>query len=212
MKRIILAVAALVFAAGCTQENGISLGNARKLNDSCTPGTETELRGSGQFDTAVTNSYIASFEVVSSLEARTIQVGSDVLLKGNQNDAILNQLVLNYATTPATSLKQEILPLLFRVSAGSTTNFLTTDVIGPQAKEAIRARVAANGDQMQILVRVQLKGNLASGSPISSNEVLFPVRAYFYDPGCGGTLTGSPTGACGNNGQDESIASCGTTP
>jgi len=212
MKRILIVASALALAVGCAPENGLSLGNAHALDDSCVQSGNKVLRSSGRFNVARTLSYVASFDVASVLEARTLQVGSDVLVGSNRNDAILNQLVLNYASTPSLGLKQEILPLLLRIPASSADNFLTTDIIGPLAAESLRARLTTNGDQAEVLVRIQLKGALAGGGAIATNEILFPVQAYFQIPNCPGTVSISKAGACGNDGQDESVLTCSTTP
>jgi hypothetical protein len=194
MKRSLLIAILAASASACVEGNNpVQLLEAiPKDPKTCEPGNTALIRGRLNYDAG--QHYYTTFSLFSPLEAATGSSG--VGFYGEE-------FVYNYTSkNPSVSFKEESLPIYFVVQANTEGSWVGVDLIGDDARKKLEAAVPAAPDAMTLLVQFKLKGKLASGKTVETNEVTYPIEISRQ----GGCTTGTPAAPadspCAFPGQD----------
>lgn len=169
MKRLWFIAIFAATATACVEGNNpVQLIQAFPLNESCEKGASPLIRGKLNFNAST--SYEIGFTLFSPLASET----SDTSPAGFYAE----EVVLSYeARNPKVSLSDESEPIFAVVEAGAQPDsaFLRVNLIGTEARKKLDSAVPSAPLSMTLLTTVKLKGKLASGKSVETNEVTFPI-------------------------------------
>jgi hypothetical protein len=172
-----------ILAAGVTAcvegNNPVQLVNAFPLTDSCDLADKARLRGMLNFNAGT--SYNIAFTLYSPLE---VAPGDNASPAG----FTAQEIILSYeARNPKVTLNEESEPIYFVVPPGADTeSYIALNLIGTEARKKLDTVVPIAPDFMTLLATVKLKGRLASGKEVETNEATYPIditRANSCGPG-----------------------------
>jgi hypothetical protein len=215
MKPLLTASLALVFAAGCSiNDSAVRILGARPLDVVDEGGTECETRDeqllSGSLDIAAQSSYIIQLDMESDLQAINTTSGGQVIADPSRNNFYGRTIFFEYSSTPALTFELEEVPIHFVVEPQSDSA-VRLGLISFKAAQVLSSAVLP-GDVVELAVGLEIRGQLASGQPIRTNKITYPITIYNSGfAGCpAGTLLrrNGPCGATG--GQDGTVPSCCT--
>lgn len=195
----IVAFSALPLEAECTLETG----------------DDFVARTAGSLDLAGSTAYFIDLRLRSGLQENSLEVGDRELEATGRNDFRASEIVLTYETEPAAGFETETIPVFFSIPpSGDSLSVLRTDLIGPKAAEKLLSFVPVTAagtprQTVQLLVTVQLRGTLASGQAVETNEATYPITVYRTDfTGCAAGETLALNGPCGTTGGQDSPIVC----
>ncbi|WP_224243983.1 hypothetical protein [Hyalangium gracile] len=199
MKRLLVIAILSAAATACVEGNNpVQLIGARPLSATecgTRAGDIDQYRGS--LDFALSKHYYMTFGLYSPLNQEQSTVGTGF---------IGEEIVYNYESLGVKgSFKEETLPIYFVVGAGADPDesFIAVDLIGADARTKLESLVPAEPDVMTLLATIKIKGKLASGRGVETNEVTYPIELT-RGVGCLENQTARPTAdfPCANPGQD----------
>lgn len=219
MRIQVLAITLLTVLAptACTVPNdsSIRLLNAHALttgvasSGTCAAQTIGIYRGS--LDLAGNTRYILQFEVESTLQSIVTTVPPDTVANQSRNEFVAKRMVLNYSSIPSLPFQPEQVDMYWVVQPNTSTgNFLQVSLLAPQARQLLLSSIQA-GQSVELLVTMQVFGELASGEKVSTNKVSYPITVYRsgFTACRSSTDVRAPTGPCGDvGGQDGTIVGC----
>jgi len=198
MKRLwFIALLAATATSACVEGNNpVQLVNAFPLTDTCDLADKSRIKGLLNFNAGT--SYHIAFTLFSPLETGQ---GTNASPAG----FFAEEIILSYeARNPKVTLNEESEPIYFVVPPGADTDsYISLNLIGTEARKKLDTVVPIAPDTMTLLATVKLKGKLASGKSVETNEVTYPIDIT-RGASCGaGTVPGTPNDApCAFPGQD----------
>ncbi|MBX7113495.1 MAG: hypothetical protein K1X64_04105 [Myxococcaceae bacterium] len=171
-------------------------------------------QGGGSLDISVKGSYSIAFKMVSEIVDSTKFGGTSEFAGGeHRNDFEATVLALSYTSTPRMNLAAENLPI--HLTIGQSTDYtLYTNLLGPAALGVLSDNLAV-GDSAEVIVSMQLRGNLLSGQALSTNTVKFPITVYKSGTtACATDDRAAFNGPCGSTGGQDGYPyfCCSTAP
>jgi hypothetical protein len=205
MKRLLLIATLAASASACVQGN-----NPVQLLDAIPPDpAECGKQGSiallsGSLNYNASNQYFMSFSIFSPLSTEQTTSGTGF---------IGSEIVYNYEArgVKGVTFKEEVRPIYFVVDPGASPedSYVILDLIGDEARKKLDGVVPASPDTLTLLTTLKIKGKLASGKSVETNEVTFPITIT-RAPACAENQKAVPLAAtpCGNPGQDGNGFTC----
>jgi hypothetical protein len=215
-----LLAAALLLLAGCSADPlNILVLSARAPGPQCDFDDDSLYVSRGSLDltpfvsgggTFVQNRYYQVFGWQNNLQPNPLSVGGQVVDPGAGNNFIADSIVYEYQySDPSVVLANEAANMHAVISAGaqSSDNSVPTDLLQPQAFNAINASTAMDTSAQTLLVTFQIFGNLAAGGSKYTNKVSFPLTIRRLST----TPVSCPTGfvlsnVCGFVGRDIAVS------
>ena len=213
MKKIIFAMS--VMLAACAPNPGPIFADFLVLKQGLTceipTVSETALRQiRGFVDIAGGAQFLTGVALTSTVTSAPVVVGQQTVEKGNREQVVLEEMVLNYTTTPnrGAAFKEE------RIKLGGSfpkTAVFVANVIGPLAAANIidNAVVDASSisdvapDRVTLNVSVEFKGHLSgSNQAFATGKYLLPIE--MVRSACTPRVT-LETAVCGNLGQNQRV-------
>jgi hypothetical protein len=171
MKRLLFIAALAASATACVEGiNPVQLVRARQVDKSC--GKASDTLGdplSGSLDYSLSNQYILALGIFSPLESDQQTTGTGF---------IAEEIIYNYESQGVkATFKEESQPIYFAVSGGSdpADSYIILNLIGTEAVKKLDSLVPTYPDTMTLLSTVKLKGRLASGRGVETNELTYPI-------------------------------------
>jgi hypothetical protein len=202
MKRLwCIAILAASGAACVEGNNPVQLVNVVPFAPDCSRATRARTEGFLNF--AISRQYLTTLSITSPLQAPQGSTGVGFFAE---------ELILNYeATNPKTSFKEETRPLFLSVEAGAQPDesWVGVNLIGTEAAKKLESAVPAAPEVMTLLATAKLKGRLASGREVETNELTFPINITRQGEGCPVDQQPVGEGECSNPGQDgQALVAC----
>lgn len=206
------AASAIAFAACPTSDVSLRILGAYAPNPSCEPGRSKVEQMGGGLDLAGSAAYLLEFDVQSELESLKTSTANGELAGEDRNTFYGNKLVLSYASTPSLPFEREEVAVHAVVKPGASGRWIV-DLIGPKAARRLLDSVA-QGESYELSAKLQIQGTLASGQPVQSNTISFPITVYrTKPPTCASGVSYARNGPCGQyGGQDDSYLACCWNP
>ena len=197
MKRLCFIALLAVAATACVEGNNpVQLINAFPLSDdNCDLADVALIKGRLNFNAGT--SYQIAFTLFSPLT--TNESG------GSPAGFYAEEVLLSYETrNPKVTLNDESEPIYFVVPAGADNDsYIQLNLIGAEARKKLDTAVPTAPDFMTLLTTVKLKGKLASGKSVETNEVTYPIDITRATSCGAGTEPAVPADApCAFPGQD----------
>ena len=213
MKKIIVALSVMV--AACAPNPGPITADFLMVE----PGLTCEIPRAddsslrlirGFLDVAGSTAFIAGISLTSSVTSLPVVVSQTTIEKANREQVVLEEMVLNYTTTPkrGAAFKEE------RIKLGgvfpTTANFVA-NIIGPLAAANIvdNAVVDASSitdvapDRVTLTVSVEFRGHLSgSNQAFTTGKYFLPIE--LVRSACAPRVT-LETAVCGNLGQNQRV-------
>lgn len=177
--------------AGCSaDQQSVVVLSARAPGDKCEFSDDSVYVSSGSVDMRPydigagppfpqTTTFYQVFSWENNMALVPLVVNGQVLDPGTGNNFIADQVVYNYQYSgPGQTFETEFANTRAVISAGGkpTDNSVGIDLIQPKAAQKLLAIVDAT--PQTLLVTFQIKGKVAAGNSLSTNEVTFPLRVY----------------------------------
>jgi hypothetical protein len=172
MKRLLFIAALAASTTACVEaSNPVQLVRARPLDpETCAkPADNAADLAAGSLDFA----YGSSFYIVLGLFSPLTQDQT-----GNGTGFVADEVIYTYESQGVkATFKEETRPIYLAVPPGATPddNFLIINLIGTEAAKKLDSLVPTAPDTMTLLSTLKLKGKLASGKSVESNELTFPI-------------------------------------
>jgi hypothetical protein len=212
------AVLALGLSACADSPPEIQITQAQQPSTTCAlaaTGGVGILRGS--LNVGFSGSYLLGFIFNSNLTNSNLTVGAEPIGGANTDTGAvyLDRVSFSYAVQSSTgqssvSIPAEDIAIFASVPSSSKGNQLVMNIITQKAAEKLAA-ATAGGEDLTVLVTLQLKGKTATGSGAESNEITYPIHVFSAPvdiPACGTAVIPAPAGPCGNAGQDGAYPTC----
>jgi hypothetical protein len=166
----------------------------------------TQFLTAGSLNLSGNRGYHVEFDMESDTEPLRTTVGGEVISDTTKNDFIGKEIFYTYQSTPGLNFESESVPRNIYIPAGGTAavrDFILTN-------KASQRMIDDTGPEYQLVVTMEVRGNLASGSPARSNPASFPIHVFRGTfPGCVFPETIGHFGPCGApGGQDGTIPCC----
>jgi len=212
MKRLLM-VSALLLTQACVYQQGDAavrlLGILPMEGAECTLGSKPILTGS--LDVSGGTYFLAALSYESSLvDPEPLELG-DRTVPTVSRDIVFKEIVYTYQAEGVTMPGEEVFPiyLVIRPSDNSDGTVEGVSMLTEAARKALATLpVSLTAPVGKVFVNVQLRGNMTSGTAVSTNTITFPLTIYNtgFAPDTGAcTAGGSPTAAteftCGERGQ-----------
>jgi hypothetical protein len=220
-KLMTLAGATLALGAGCLPANADSpiqiLGAfplaSTSVPGECVTGDGDFSRSGGSIDVAAFESssmgYLVAFSVINEMQRYSTTVGGDTLAR-TRNNFVANEARFQFATADNRPLDEQSLALhlLIEPATGADGSTVIVNLLPARTQTQLKGMIPPGGTPLDMSVTWFLNGRTASGVPITSNRVTYPITVFNSGtPKCA-DVAGVPhrfrrNGPCGNiGGQD----------
>ncbi len=212
MKRLLM-VSALLLTQACVYQGGDAgvrlLGVKPMEGETCTVGEQDILTGT--LDVSGGRYFLVGLSYESVLvDPAPLEVG-DRTVPTVSRDIIFKELVYTYQAEGVTMPAEEVFPIYLVIRPTETEDGTVQRVplLTESARKALSTLpVSLTAPAAKVFVSMQLRGNMTSGSAISTNTITFPLTVYNTgfapDTGtcaAGGTAAPPASFACGEPGQ-----------